>query len=350
MVVKGWFHRAALAGAIAIPMVLSGCGLFSQQSSKSIDPPQVEVLDEVENPETGQAVPEGTETNLTVYLEDSNGYLAPVAINTTIGSGEKAVERALAMMTDNGEYASLIPEGFRAMIPQGTELKSYELDKERKVAIIDFSDSFSGYNVQDERKIVESITWTLTAMTGIEGVEIWLEGAKLPEMPVDNYPLDHVLTRDIGINIELASGVTYAESTPITLYFSSLTDNNEEYYVPVTRLVASSEDRAESAMKELIAGPINKKELDSVILPEVQVESIEQKDSVVVVDLKDDAYFTGQKMPSKMLQAIVLSLTENTDATHVQITFNGETDIIDEENTLYNEPVSRPHHVNALKS
>jgi len=350
MVVKGWIHRAAIAGAIALPVLLSGCGLFSQQSGKPIDPPQVEVLDDVENPETGEAVQEGTETNLTVYLEDGKGYLAPVAVNTTIASGEKAVVKALEMMTDNGPYAKQIPEGFRAMIPQGTEVKSYQFDKERKVAIVDFSQSFTDYNVKDERKIVEAITWTLTAMTGIDGVEIWYEGAKLPEMPVDQYPLDHVLTRAIGINLELAKGVSYAQSTPVTLYFSSQTANNEQYYVPVTRLVASGGNKTETVMKELIAGPLNGKELFSVITPDVEVKSIEQQDSIVAIDLLDETYYAGQKMHSEMLEAIVLSLTENSDATEVKITFNGESDFVDEKNNSYSEPVGRPHHVNAIKS
>lgn len=350
MVVKSWIHRAAIAGAIVLPVLLSGCGLFSQQSSKSIDPPQVEVLDDVENPETGQAVQEGTETNLTVYLEDGNGYLAPVALPTTIGDTEKAVVRALEMMTENGPFARQIPEGFRAMIPQGTEIKSYHYDKERKVAIVDFSEPFSSYNLQDERKVVESITWTLTAMTGIEGVELWYEGAKLPEMPVDQFPLDHALTRSIGINLELADGVSYAQSTPVTLYFSAQTINDEQYYVPVTRLVASGDNRAETAMKELIAGPLNKKELISVITPDVEVKSIEQKDSVVTIDLLDEGYQAGVRMPSEMMEAIVLSLTENTGATAVQIMFNGETSVIDDSNKSYSEPVGRPHHVNAIKS
>ena len=51
-----------------------------------------------------------------------------------------------------------------------------------------------------------------------------------------------------------------------------------------------------------------------------------------------------------MLQALVLSLTENTKAASVQIRLNGESNIMDDNDLSYNEPVSRPHHVNALKS
>ncbi|WP_054028594.1 GerMN domain-containing protein [Bacillus sp. FJAT-28004] len=350
MIQKRWIRGAVLSGVLVLPILTSGCGLFSQQTSKPIDPPQVEVKDGVEGAETGQAVGEGDGTQMTVYLEDRNGYLAPISLQTTLGKNEAAAQKALEMMVENGTYANQLPEDFRAVIPQGTQIKSYKYDKEQKLATVEFSEPFSDYNPQDERTIVEAITWTLTAMPGIEGVEIWYEGAKLPEMPQDGFPLDNKLTRSVGINIEAADGVNYAQSTPVTLYFSAQTLNDEQYYVPVTRLVARSESPAQAALEQLISGPLNKKELTSVILPDVQVKNVVQEGDVVTVDLQDEAYQKGQKLPSEMLQALVLSVTENTDAATVQIKLNGETNVVDDANNSYSEPVGRPHHVNAMKS
>ncbi|MGO4543188.1 GerMN domain-containing protein [Paenibacillus sp. 2TAB23] len=349
MIQKRWIRGAVLSGVLVLPILTSGCGLFSQETSQSIDPPQIEVKDGVDNAETGQAVVEG-ETQMTVYLEDRNGYLAPISLTTTLGANEQAGQKALEMMVENGAYASQLPEDFRAVIPQGTQIKSYTYDKEQKLATVEFSEPFADYNAQDERTIVEAITWTLTAMTGIEGVEIWYEGAKLPEMPVDGYPLDEKLTRAVGINIEAAEGVNYGQSTPVTLYFSAQTLNDEQYYVPVTRLVARSSDPAKAALEQLISGPLNKKELTSVILPDVLVNDIVREGNTVTVDLKDEAYQEGQKLPTEMLQALVLSVTESTGAAAVQIKVNGEANIVDMKDQSYSEPVSRPHHVNAIKS
>jgi germination protein M len=310
----------------------------------------VEIKDGVEGAETGQVIGEGDGAQMTVYLEDRNGYLAPISLQTTLGKNEAAAQKALEMMVENGTYANQLPEDFRAVIPQGTQIKSYKYDKEQKLATVEFSEPFSDYNPQDERTIVEAITWTLTAMPGIEGVEIWYEGAKLSEMPQDGFPLDDKLTRSVGINIEAADGVNYAQSTPVTLYFSSQTLNDEQYYVPVTRLVARSESPAQAALEQLISGPLNKKELTSVILPDVQVKNVVQEGDVITVDLQDEAYHKGQKLPTEMLQALVLSVTENTDAATVQIKLNGETNVVDDANNSYSEPVGRPHHVNAMKS
>ncbi|WP_141504117.1 GerMN domain-containing protein [Paenibacillus luteus] len=350
MVQKRWIRGAVLSGVLVLPILTAGCGLFSQETSKSIDPPQVEVKEGVDGAETGQVVLPGGDTQMTVYLEDRNGYLAPISLQTTLGTNEVAAQKALEMMVENGAYASQLPEDFRAVIPQGTQIKSYKYDKEQKLATVEFSEPFASYNPQDERTIVEAITWTLTAMTGIEGVEIWYEGAKLPEMPQDGFPLDDKLTRAVGINIEAAEGVNYAQSTPVTLYFSAQTLSDEQYYVPVTRLVARSSSPTQAALEQLISGPLNKKELTSVILPDVQVKNIVQDGDVVTVDLEDEGYQGGQKLPAEMLQALVLSVTENSNATTVQIKVNGESDVVDTANNSYSEPVGRPHHVNAIKS
>lgn len=352
MIQKKWIRRTAFVALLALPVITAGCGLFSQQTSKTIDPPQVEETDGIDGEPTGQAITEEDGTaRLTVYLEDGNGYLAPVAVPYTLAENETAAQKALEMMVENGAYASLLPDDFRALIPQGTQVLSYEYDKERKVAKVDLSSDFTQYDERDERAIVESITWTLTAMSGIEGVELSVDGTPLDEMPLGGFPIQGALTRDIGINIEYAAGVEVSNSSPVTLYFSAQNMNEEEYYVPVTRLIDRSDSKEQAAMEQLIQGPLDKKKLISVILPNVEVASIEKlEDGVVKIDLMDESYEAGQSVPAEMLEAIVLSLTENTGASQVQISINGDTNLVDDANKSYSEPVDRPHHVNALKS
>jgi len=360
MVQMKWIRRTAIGGLMVLPILLTGCGLFSKETSQSIDPPPSENTNKggSETPSTGKIDEpgQGNDSQLTVYLEDSKGYLAPVALKTTLGESETPGQKALEMMVDGGSYSKQLPADFRAVIPQGTQVKSYNVNKEKKLATVEFSAPFKDYNATDERTIVEAITWTLTAMTGIEGVEIWYEGAKLPEMPVDGFPLDEPLTRSVGINLEAAEGVNYANSTPVTLYFSSQTSENEQYYVPVTRLITRSDKQADTeavalaALEQLIAGPLNKKELTGVITNDVKVTSIEQTEDTVSIDLQDEAYEAGQPAPAEMLEALVLSVTENTGAAKVQIRLNGEANVVDENNNSYSEPVARPHHVNAIKS
>ncbi|WP_274649873.1 GerMN domain-containing protein [Paenibacillus humicola] len=449
-------RRAALAGALALPILTTGCGLFSQQTSQSIDPPQnsaaagnaavgssaavdgtaasgTAAVDGTAASGTaaddgtaasgtaaddgtaasgtaaddgtaasgtaaddgtaasgtaadngtaasstaadngkaangtaaagnsassgsaasqvgGQAAEDTDSSQMTVYLKNDDGLLAPVTISAALGAQEKAGQKALEMMVDGGPYAKELPDGFQAVLPKGTQVKSFDIVKDQKMAVVDFSKSFTDYNAADERQLVEAVTWTLTGMDGVDKVQLQVEGQTLTEMPVAGMPIDEPITRAVGINLEEADGVDITRSTPVTLYFSAVTPNDETYYVPVTRLVDRSDNRAKAAVQQLIDGPLDTHRLTPVITPDVTVKDVTKKSDVVTVNLQDNGYQDGMQEPAEMMEAIVLSLTENTGADKVQIVLNGKTDVTDTNNQSYSQPVSRPEHMNPFKS
>ncbi|MBM7563819.1 GerMN domain-containing protein [Paenibacillus sacheonensis] len=344
------FRRAALAGALALPILTTGCGLFSQPASESIDPPPSSTQNVSTDLDPGQVTAQSGQTQMTLYLRDRNGLLAPISVFTTLGQDEKPGQKALEMMVDGSAYSNEIPDGFTAVLPKGTTIKQLSIIPDQKQAVVDFSKEFADYSAADERKIVEAVIWTLTSQPDIQNVKIWMEGKELTAMPKDAMPIDEPLTRAVGINLEAASGVDYSTSAPVTIYFSAVSPDNVPYYVPVTRLVNRSNNRAKTAIEQLISGPIGDLPLNAVMTPDVIVKNVTKAKDVVTVELQDDGYQAGQPEPAEMLQAVVLSLTENTGLSKVQIKLNGKSDFVDSNNQTYTEPVSRPEHVNAFKS
>ncbi|EFM09250.1 Lipoprotein LpqB, GerMN domain [Paenibacillus curdlanolyticus YK9] len=354
-----WIRRAALTGVVALPLMTAGCGVFSNNASKEIDPPPVETQNSPSStiPQGGGGIETGStvdlqtgESQITVYLLDDNGYLAPVTLRTTLGEKESLGKKALEMMVDGGDYADQLPAGFHGVLPKGTKINGYVESKEKKLATVDFNQSFVNYNAADERKIVEAIAWTITGMPNVQGVELRLEGAKLAEMPEQAYPLDRPLDRTVGINLETAEGVDYSQSSPVTLYFAAETPEGDSYYVPVTRLIDRTDNLVKASVDQLVLGPEDQSNLIGLMTPDVQVKSVQTKDDMVTVELQDDAYEEGQKEPADMMQAIVLSVTENAGASKVLIKLNGKSNFTDENNVSYSQPVSRPTSVNAVKS
>ena len=59
----------------------------------------------------------------------------------------------------NGPVTDMLPNDFRAVLPEDTELSVNIKDG---VATVDFSKEFKNYQPEDEMKILQSITWTLT--------------------------------------------------------------------------------------------------------------------------------------------------------------------------------------------
>ncbi|MFC7678051.1 GerMN domain-containing protein [Paenibacillus sp. GCM10028914] len=345
---KRYIRGLSAAGLLAVPIMLSGCGPFGGKESESIDPPPAQVESQMLNTATGISLQGQLGVQTTVYLADQNGMLAPVTLGIPKVEGKDPIYGALEALVEGGSYSGYIPAGFRGVLPAGTQVK-LTVDKENKLAVVEFNKSFGEYKAQDERKILEALTWTLTGYEGIDKVQLWMEGALLNEMPVNQTPLDRPLARTMGINLQKADDTQYSQSSSVTVYFSGLSPSGIQYYVPVTRLVASGQDSVKAALNELIRGPQHGDGLEQVMTSETSVASVDKnEDGSLTVSLNESMFEQGDEIPSEMLQAVVLTVAENSDNVKVKIHMNDLTEVKGDDGQNYSEPVSRPEHINEI--
>jgi germination protein M len=359
-----WFGRVMVIGLIVV--LASGCSLFkSKGESQSIDPPPVNAnLANVDGTQTvtaqditttstdtaiDPAASSSAGTQITLYFKDANGYVAPISM--ILPSKTQIAKESLEYLVEGGPAQANLPAGFTALLPRGTQVKGINIVPDQKLAIVDFSEAFASYNVQDERKIMEAVVWTLTGFSTIEQVQFRLEGKTMNEMPVDNTPLSEPLSRAMGINLELAPGVNVGQATPVTLYFHNETTAQFQYYVPVTRMINRTDQRNAAVMEQLVQGPLGNNGLTATLTAATKVATIQQSEDnqLVTVDLANDSADSSEAISPEALEAIVLSLTESTGASMVQFTVNGEKKALSQESQNYSKPVSRPAHVNPLK-
>ncbi|MEK5239421.1 GerMN domain-containing protein [Paenibacillus sp. FSL L8-0470] len=357
---------------LTVPLALSGCGLFGSESA-AVDPPPGEVeaqmlevsgtteLDSgvfapvaaeekeaVADKDAEAAAPAETGERTTVFLEDGNGLLAPVSLSLPKGESSAMLKDSLTALVSKGAYASSLPEGFQGVLPAGTEVKSVSVDKD-KLAVVEFNSTFNDYDPLEERKILEAITWTLTGQEGIKGVQLWVEGKKLTEMPLLGIPLDRALTRSMGINLP-KHGTPLMNSSAVTVYFSAATpDGVHQYYVPVTRFVPAGEEPLKAALNELIAGPESGNGLEMVMTQETVLDSVKAgQNGVVTVSLTDDMFADSKNVPNEFLESVVLTVAQNAEDAPVQIRLNGKETVTGSNNVDYGKPVSAPEYVNEL--
>lgn len=340
-----WSKWVAVAGVVVL--LTSGCSLLKSSSSQEIDPPQSEAtgakVTEGDGA-AGAAVQDGVK--ITLYMKDPNQYVAPVTVQ--IPKTESVARKTLEYMVD-GAAVGLVPGGFTGLLPKGTTIKGIDINAETKTATVDFSKEFTQYNAADERKILEAVTWALTGFPNVEQVKLWVEGKELKEMPQGHLPIDGTLSRAMGINLEMAEGVEFGQATPVTVYFLGQTEGNIQYFVPVTRMVKLTDDKAKAAMEQLIAGPGDGSPLSSVMASTVQVSNVQSADGIITVNFTDALLGPDQKAPGEALQAVVLSLTELAGDAKVQIKVNEQTVVSTTDNKSYSQPVSRPANVNAIQ-
>ena len=350
-------YKMIIILTIVSAITLSGCGLFGGETKNQVDPPKEvtytddgkEVTEETnasekEKETAGQedAIESTLKTEL--YLLDKNGLVVPQTIE--LPKTESVAKQALEYLVKNGPVTDLLPNGFQAVLPDETRMSVNVKDK---VATVDFSNEFKDYQAEDELKILQSITWTLTQFDTIEKVKLQLNGHSLNEMPVNGTPIGDDLTRNDGINLATSQVADITNTKAVTVYYLG-GETNSYYYVPVTTRVSNKvENNIDAVVKELVKGPniesnlVNEFNSDVKLLEEPKI-----KDGQVTLNFNESIYGSFEKkvISQHVLDSLVLSLTEQTGIESVVVTVNGKADLVNEKGEKLVEPVTRPEIVN----
>src|SRR5699024_7611368 len=117
------------------------------------------------------------------------------------------------------------------------------------------SEEFTNYQAQDEVKILEAMTFTLTQFANIDQIKLKINGSPVDDMPVNGTPIDQGYSRSKGINVLQTDTIDLFESDVVTLHYPTMYNDNR-YYVPVTLYLEPSSNTYESVVETLISGPI----------------------------------------------------------------------------------------------
>ena len=331
-------------------VLLSGCGLLGSETQKKIDPPKtVAVQKEKASTETTAKEKNEVATNTVkteLYLIDKNGYVVPQTL--ALPKTKSVAKQALEYLVANGPVTDLLPNDFRAVLPEDTEL-SVNINKDDGVATVDFSKEFKNYQPEDEMKIVQSVTWTLTQFDGVKSVKLKMNGHELTEMPVNGTPISENLSRATGINYDTDDVVDITNTKPVTVYYIG-GEEGSYYYVPVTRRISNNEkDNYAAVVNELIKGPSGKSSLVSEFMSDVKLlEAPKFQKGTVTLNFNENVYgsFEEKEISQTLLDSLVLSLTEQHGVEKVAVLVNGKAEIKNDKGQKLSEPVTRPEKVN----
>lgn len=349
--------KTTLVSAVIVSSVLlSGCGLFGIGGKEKIDPPNsvthteddksvTEGLEETGLETTDKEVAETGKIQTELYLVNKDGYVVSQTLD--LPNTESVATQALQYLVKDGPVTELLPNDFQAVIPADTKVSVNIKDK---VAVVDFSKEFKDYQKEDEMRILQSVTWTLTQFDSVDKVKFQMNGHDLKEMPVSGTPIGETISRANGINLDSTDAIDISNTKPVTVYYIGGTEGSY-YYVPVTKRVSNKvTDNVEAAVNELVKGPNYAANLESEFLSDVKLLDKPKVDENGKVTLNFNKAVYGsfeEKMLSKhLLDALVLSLTEQKGIESVAITVDGKAELVNETGEKLTEPVTRPEKVN----
>ncbi|SHE48708.1 germination protein M [Seinonella peptonophila] len=331
--------------SLLIAFGLSGCSVSEQKNARAIDPPPKEVEQKYEKEVMAHKNP-AIRNGMELYFLSDTNYVVPYSLNIPAVKG--IAKEAMKYMVQDGPGENLLPKGFSCLLPKGTKING--IDIRGREATVDFSKEFLNYRPEHEEKILDAVTWSLTGFPTVEKVNIRVEGKKLSVMPKKKSLLIG-LTRNRGINLELAEGVNITQSMPVTLYFVGQTVDNQTYHVPVTRMVNRQNNVAQVTVNELIRGPMQGSDLIGPIDASVRLKQASIKDQTAMVDFNENLLQYGGKnsVSQDVMTSLLFSITENTTAQKVKVTVNGSQVNVTGNSRLIKQPVERPKQINPSK-
>lgn len=220
----------------------------------------------------------------TIYLVDSNNYVARTSIATCKCDGVDLAKDLVNGLIIGGSKNNIIPNGFRSILPPDVSILNIELNN--KILVIDFSKELLEVNEKDEEKMLEAIIYTLTSIDGIDKVIIKVEGEVLDKLPNSKNNIPTVLDRSYGINkiYDLSSLNDIMSYT--TYYISTYNDN--KYYVPVTKYINSKDsDIVKVIIKELGSSPIYQTNLMSYLNANTTLNDYELVDNSLSLNFNE---------------------------------------------------------------
>lgn len=246
----------------------------------------------------------------TIYLLDSNDYVARTKIDSCKCEGVDKAKDLINGLIIDGTKSNIIPNGFKSIIPTGTSVKDISLDN--GILTIDFSKDLLEITKEYEEKMIEAIVYTLTSIDGIDKVIIKVEGEVLDKLPISGKTLPTYLDKDYGIN-KIYDLTSMKDINSYTLYYVN-TYNDNSYYVPVTKYINNdSQDKIKVIIEELYSAPIYETTLMSFLNSNTKLLDYKLEDGKLTLNFSEDILsdVTTNNILEEVIYTISLTMNDN---------------------------------------
>lgn len=244
-------------------------------------------------------------TNLStdkIYLLNKDNYLVKTDVFIDSNKTEEKIEKIINYLTiDN----SKIPITLNGYIPKNTKLLDYNLDE--KYLFLNFSKELEESKNKDI--MITGIVYSLLELNNIDKITILIEGEEVKEYIN--------LDKKIGINKEYL----YTNRNNIEKVVVYYLDNDDLYYVPVTKYLNNDKNKIEVIIDEL---KNTNKSLISYLNNNAELLDYKEEANVLFLDFNEYLLDSNEEVTDKILNTIAYSVFDNYDVGMVMFEVNGK--------------------------
>lgn len=179
------------------------------------------------------------EDNLMIFMMDKDEMLIPISI----GIEEKMnLEESMKQVIEWMSHDFLF-ESFYSILPEQCQL--IDVSIENNHADLIFNEELLNFAPEKEKKIIETLVWTMTQFDSISSISLWINEDKLIYLPYQNTKTTY-LTPSIGINNFTSSVSELHDTIPVHIVYDKPINGNL-YKVILTKRI---EDKKEFSLLE----------------------------------------------------------------------------------------------------
>ena len=246
-----------------------------------------------------------------IFLIDKNNMVAKTKIVTTSNSKEGLIKELVESLIIDGKYVDRVPNGFTQMLPSDTKILNINVNVNNNIIDLNFNNKLFDVKSSDERKVLESIIYTLTSIKDVQGVRILIDGKTLNKLPKTGELLDEVLNRKIGINKDYNID-DIKNITNVTIYYTSKF-NDQIYYVPVTKYMNSNDNKIKIIIDQLTSRMSYNSNLISYL--NSNLELLDYSFNEDQLDLNFNQYLFDNEDNKKVLEEVIYSISYSVEDT-----------------------------------
>lgn len=253
-----------------------------------------------------------------IYLLNKDGLLVKTDVLLTEKNKNEKIKNILNYLIIGNKNS--FPNGLEAVIPRKTEILDVIYDE--KFVTINFSKEFMKVDEEKEEKVFESIVYSIFNLGEIDGIYIQVEGNLLREMPKSKKKINYPLNKSIGINKEYNLNNRNDINKTVVYYLEDI--NNENYYVPVTKYINSSDDKIKIIINSLTTSYIYEKNLMSFLNTNLKLNDYSKEDKVFFLDFNSNLYDKSNRILEEVIYSISYSVFDNYDVNSIVFSVDGK--------------------------
>ncbi len=246
--------------------------------------------------------------NNVIYALNQDHYVSRISMKLNEEDDINRIKQIINILTIKSNESNYLPTPFQGIIPMGTTLNSVSLEK--GLLKLDFSKEFLNTTKELERKMIESIVYSLTELESVNEILIFVDGEELTQLPFSKEKLNQPFNRNFGIN-QVFDLDSLKNTTKTTIYYGSQ-ENDIFYYIPITYIENNNQEKIEIIIEKLKNAPLYESNLISYLNASAEIKNYEILEDEIRLSFNEYLFddIAKQKILEEVQYTIYLSIRD----------------------------------------